>query len=226
VDALLEFVTAHNGALPRRKSEDSVESSLGETYKKLKAHCAYQMSTHFSVKMLQWFEWDRMQYVVDEMYARWNRQVLQEDAAERGRRSCNSSSSRATDLPKSGLIIKLKWLDLILSGQKTWEIRSTATTKREVVALIESGSGHVLGQARITDSVVLSLTDLQNNVEKHCIQDLSTITYAKSHAWVLTETLRFKVPQPYEHPQGAIVWVDMGSVALRKVPKSIQATAA
>jgi hypothetical protein len=124
----------------------------------------------------------------------------------------------ATDLPKSGLIVKRKWLDLILSGQKTWEIRSTPTTKREVVALIESGSGYVLGEARITDSLVVSLTDLQNNVEKHRVEDLSIITYSKPHAWVLTEAKRYKEHQPYKHPQGAVVWIDLAEPQCASTP--------
>ena len=111
--------------------------------------------------------------------------------------------------PKRGLSVKRKWLDLILSGQKTWEIRGTPTTKRELVGLIESVSGHVLGEARITDSLVVSPTDLRNNVDKHRIEDLSIIEYRKVHAWVLTDAKRYKEPQPYEHPQGAVVWIHL-----------------
>ena len=66
-----------------------------------------------------------------------------------------------------------------------------ATRKREVVALIKSGSGQVLGEARITDSLVVRLTDLGNNVDKHCIEDLSLIEYPKVHAWVLTDAKRY-----------------------------------
>jgi hypothetical protein len=114
-----------------------------------------------------------------------------------------------TDRYNSGLSIKRKWLDLILSGQKTWEIRGTRTKKREVIALIESGSGLVLGEARIADSLLLSSSDLRNNVDKHRIEDLSNIKYDKAYAWVLTDAKRHKDPQPYEHPQGAVSWINL-----------------
>ena len=43
-----------------------------------------------------------------------------------------------------GLIIKKKWLDLILSGKKTLEIRGCSTKKTGVpIYLLESGSRRV-----------------------------------------------------------------------------------
>lgn len=45
-----------------------------------------------------------------------------------------------------GLIIKEKWLRLILSGLKSWEIRGSRTKKRGTIYLIQSGSSHIMGQ--------------------------------------------------------------------------------
>ena len=45
-----------------------------------------------------------------------------------------------------GLIIKKKWLDLIMSGQKTLEIRGSRTSHAgEEIALLQSGSQKILG---------------------------------------------------------------------------------
>lgn len=47
-----------------------------------------------------------------------------------------------------GLIIKKKWLDLILSGKKTLEIRSSSTKKTGIpIYLLESVSKRVRGHA-------------------------------------------------------------------------------
>ena len=40
-----------------------------------------------------------------------------------------------------GLMIKSPWIDKILAGEKTWEIRGYTTETRGTIALIKSGSG-------------------------------------------------------------------------------------
>jgi len=111
------------------------------------------------------------------------------------------------DSDSSALAVKKEWLNLIFSGRKKWEIRGTATTKRGPIEFIESGSGYVVGEAKITDSFPLAREDLHMHVDKHCIQDVSIIKYRKIFAWVLADAQRYKDPQPYDHPVGAITWV-------------------
>jgi len=48
-----------------------------------------------------------------------------------------------------GLIIDTPHIDNILSGQKTWEMRSTQTKQRGLVALIRKGSGTVVNRPEI-----------------------------------------------------------------------------
>ncbi len=55
-----------------------------------------------------------------------------------------------------GLIIKQPWIDLILDGEKPWEIRGRATTIRGTIALIKSGTGLVLGLVDVVDSLELT----------------------------------------------------------------------
>ena len=33
--------------------------------------------------------------------------------------------------------------------------------------------------------------------------------YAKTSAWVLAKPKRYARPKPYEHPQGAVIWVNI-----------------
>ena len=51
-----------------------------------------------------------------------------------------------------GLIIKKKWLDLIMSGKKTLEIRGCRTFHEgEEIALLESGSQKIRGFCTIKE---------------------------------------------------------------------------
>jgi len=70
-------------------------------------------------------------------------------------------------MPKSALIIKDEWLEMILSGKKTWEIRSTSTKKRERVALALSGAPLLLGDVEIVDSVKLDAATFAAQTSKH-----------------------------------------------------------
>lgn len=105
------------------------------------------------------------------------------------------------------LVIKGKWLDLILNGRKTWEIRGTSTHVRRVVRLAQSGTGHLVGEARVTNCFCIDREDLPNHTDKHCIQDVSIVTYRRIYAWVLQDAMRYPEPTPYKHPRGAITWV-------------------
>ena len=42
---------------------------------------------------------------------------------------------------KKALVVKKKWLDLILAGRKTWEIRGSSTSKRGWIHFAESQAG-------------------------------------------------------------------------------------
>lgn len=69
-----------------------------------------------------------------------------------------------------GLIIKEKWLRLILSGLKSWEIRGSRTKKRGTIYLIQSGSSHIMGQVDIVDCIELTKERYEKNRGKHCIE--------------------------------------------------------
>ena len=106
------------------------------------------------------------------------------------------------------LIVRNPWLDLILSKDKTWEIRDAQTKQRGKVHLALSGAGgRIVGQCHITDSVAIDKITLRTTFSKHRIKDLARITYRRPHAWVLSKARRYMKPFVYSHPQGAIKWV-------------------
>ena len=115
-----------------------------------------------------------------------------------------SGLKRAT---KDLLLIKNPWLQLILRKRKTWEIRGSSTRKRGLIHLGLSGSGgEIHGRARVTDCRLLTREELRKHKDKHCIEDIDSVRYAKIYAWVFSDVFRYKKPLQHSHKQGAIIW--------------------
>ncbi len=114
----------------------------------------------------------------------------------------------------SGLLIRSPYIDWILTGAKTWEIRGSSTAKRGRIALIQSGTGTVIGVADLVDAVgPLTRRDLAANVRKLGLgkPGLSRpLPYRKTFAWVLKNARKLKTPVRYPHPPGCIIWVNLG----------------
>lgn len=107
------------------------------------------------------------------------------------------------------LIIKKEYLDKILSGDKTWEMRSRKTKITGLVGLIESGSGLIVGQCFIHGSLEpIDQNTALNTIDKHCVEDVSLLE-KWNHPWVISEAVSYESPIPYNHPQGAVIWVSV-----------------
>lgn len=110
-----------------------------------------------------------------------------------------------------GLLIRAPWIDKILDGSKTWEIRGSHTYKEGRIALIESGTGTVVGVAELAGAVgPLSLKELAANWRQAGFgrdEHLNRLPYKKTFAWVLKNPKRLRAPVPYDHPSGAVIWV-------------------
>lgn len=112
-----------------------------------------------------------------------------------------------------GLLVRRPHIDRILAGRKTWEIRGMRTEVRGPIALIQSGSGCIVGTCDICNVVgPLSLSELRRNARKAgvALGDISKLPYRKTYAWVLRRAKRFSRPRPYTHPSGAVIWVRLG----------------
>jgi hypothetical protein len=110
-----------------------------------------------------------------------------------------------------GLIIKAPWIDLILSGQKTWEIRGSNTKIRGKIALIQSGTGLIMGTAELVGSKRLSPEEYIQSYSYHCIPDTdrTPLPYKNIFAWILSNPTRLQHPIPYKHKRGAVIWVNV-----------------
>ena len=86
------------------------------------------------------------------------------------------------ELPERALIVGSPWIDAILSGQKTWEIRGSRTTVRSSIGLIRKGSGQIVGTCRIVDVIgPLTLRELQRNARKAGLPQPSVHTRTPTH---------------------------------------------
>ena len=83
-----------------------------------------------------------------------------------------------------------KWVNLILNGTKTWEIRRRNTKIRERIALGNKEIKRVVGYAKIIDSIEMTLEDLKKHNDKHQANDFLD-KYANGRstlfAWVLED---------------------------------------
>lgn len=112
-----------------------------------------------------------------------------------------------------GLVIRSPWVDHILAGRKTWEMRTRATSIRGRIALIKAGSGLIHGTAELVECLPsLDLEQLRATQAFHAIP-ASGIEDALANRWttpwVLRDVRRLASPVPYNHPSGAVTWVDL-----------------
>lgn len=114
------------------------------------------------------------------------------------------------------LIIRSKWLDLILEGKKTWELRTNQTKIRGRIALIRAGSGVVEATAELVECLPpLNRDQLSRTCTFHGVSpDLEDVVLENGWTtpWVLGGVRKLERPIPYQHPSGAVVWVEVPEV--------------
>lgn len=110
------------------------------------------------------------------------------------------------------LVVKQPWIGLILDGLKTWELRSKDTKIRGRIGLIESGTGKVFGEVNLK-RVTHAPTSYRSRSLTRTLHRLDSKDFGLMDqwcfAWVLGDAVRYAEPIPYEHPVGAVVWVDL-----------------
>lgn len=114
------------------------------------------------------------------------------------------------------LIIDEPWIGMILRGEKTWEMRKTATHQRGVVGLIRKGSGLVVGTAEIVGSFppidtrgAYAAAEPKHGIPPH--RQEATFADGWRTPWVLANARSLPTAVAYEHPSGAVIWVNLAA---------------
>ena len=109
--------------------------------------------------------------------------------------------------------MKQPWIDTILSGAKVWELRGSRTQTRGPIALIQGGSGTVVGVCDVVGvKGPLSVSELRRTTSRHRVSSAELNDgprYRKTYAWVLRGARRLRTPVRYRHPSGAVIWVKL-----------------
>jgi len=128
-------------------------------------------------------------------------------------------------IPAKGLIIKSPYIDRILAGTKTWEMRSSSTNQRGPIALIKQGTGKIVGVANLVGvKGPLSEQDKLNNIDQHQISEerlQSGETEKWNVAWILEGAQLLDTPITYQHPNGAVIWVNLEPQVQEKLALAI-----
>jgi hypothetical protein len=110
------------------------------------------------------------------------------------------------------LTVKKEWLDLILAGKKTWEIRGTSTDRRGLIHFAQSGSGQLRGRAKLVGCRQLDRDTFMQHKRFHQIRNVKMVKYKKIWAWILEDAEPHDMPFDYSHKQGAVIFVTVRSL--------------
>lgn len=128
----------------------------------------------------------------------------------------------------TALVIGDPWIGMILDGSKTWEMRSTSTSRRGWIGLIRKGTGCVWGIARIAEcGDPMTSEEMIATVEKHCIpmQMICSGTVAKwNRPWKLDDVKTLAKPVPYVHKLGAVIWVTLDDQVSQAIARELTTT--
>jgi hypothetical protein len=98
------------------------------------------------------------------------------------------------------------WVNMILSGKKTWEIRRQNTLIRGRIALGNTKTKCYVGYATITDSIEMTIEELKRHNDKHQANDFLD-KYANGKktlfAWILQDGEVEANPKVYTHSTGS-----------------------
>lgn len=123
--------------------------------------------------------------------------------------------------------IRAPFVDWILDGKKTWEIRTRSTNIRGRIGLIKSKSLTVVGTCEIVDVLgPLTAAMIQKNARSKINEaPRDCADCVGQYAWVLGDVRRILQPVPYTHPSGAVVWVKVNARRAAQVLKAKSARA-
>ena len=117
-------------------------------------------------------------------------------------------------LPREGdpiLVVQKPWIDKIMDGDKTLELRGTTCRKpvNTIVYLSESGTGTIVGRARFVGcDGPLDRETIDARFDEHRVTNnfLDAANYRRVYGWRFVDATRASSPIPYAVKPGAIIW--------------------
>jgi hypothetical protein len=116
----------------------------------------------------------------------------------------------------SATIIAEPWIDMILDGYKTWEIRSKNTPKRGLIGLIRKGSKTVVATAKISNVIKITQSIARANAKNMGFTIKDALTCVGYNAWILEDIVELKKPVSYIH-SSQVTWVTLDEPTTKKV---------
>jgi len=112
-------------------------------------------------------------------------------------------------MTKRALILKEPWASLVVSGQKTLEIRTMKTKKvGKEIYIAKAGTKTLIGKVTIDKCILLSENECDALTDKHrAAKYIKHIKNKKIYGWFLKNAVAFEKAIPYQHPPGAQIWV-------------------
>lgn len=121
---------------------------------------------------------------------------------------------------RKALIIDSPWIEKILAGDKTWEIRSGLASHRGPFGLIQKVSGQLIGVATLHSvSGPYKNTELaQHRALRHVPPNVfEQPNYKWRYAWELSDAIALPSPVSYHHKSGSVTWVDLDDSVVHEI---------
>lgn len=69
--------------------------------------------------------------------------------------------------------------------------------------------GKVHGMVTLVDCRKVTIQELKDNTDKHCVTDLSIIPYKNPHAWIVANPISLTPPMPHMPKQACRIWMNL-----------------
>lgn len=125
---------------------------------------------------------------------------------------------------------------MLVSGEKTIELRGSATSRvGETIGVALCGSKTIIGEVCIAECFLVAsrnehgvLQDvagqsLEGLMNEHKVTELDKISYKKVYAWRVENPKLYEKPEPYHHPPGAQIWINLAAKPKRKPKRRAKA---
>lgn len=121
--------------------------------------------------------------------------------------------------PERALKVKAEYAELIISGKKTWEIRSTRTTKfKERIAISPIGKQTLIGDIVFTNCLEISKNEFNKYFGRHCVpaSDAANVigNYSKIYAWGISAPRAYANEVHYRTKTGQMSWVKLNDASI------------